>query len=342
MTILNIPDHESRRVLGGLLVFWAALTPALGQDTPASTSKTLSTVRDTAGMFGAEAVQKAKARLQKIEQTYHVPTVVESDEFASVEAPIETVALRRARATGFEGIFILLERKERKLAVKVTPRFTGILDKADTQAITNVFVEEFRKRRFDQGLERGVAEIESLLARAKSEGKTVAAASQEILVLRNQVRLTLGGARKILAGAEAKAKELGLMVNIAVVDDGGHLIAFERMDGARPASGSTATTKAVTAATVRAPTGPVPSGTTSPDPLLNISLQNAAAASGGKLTTLLGGVPVVVEGQVIAGVGVDGGTGEQDAQVARAGIEGLLVELEGRAPAPKEEPAAEK
>ncbi len=341
MTILNLPDSRSCRALGGLLVLWAGLTPALGQDMPASTAQTLSTVRDTAGMFDAEAVQKAKAQLQKIEQTYHVPTVVESDDFASVEEPIETVALRRARATGFEGIFILLAKKERKLAVKVTPRFTGILGKADTQAITNVFVEEFRRGHFDQGLERGVAEIERLLARAKLEGKT-ATASQEPLVLRNQVRLTLGGARKILAGAEAKAKELGLKVNIAVVDDGGHLIAFERMDGAQPASGFTATTKAVTAATVRASTGTVPSGTTSLDPLLNISLQNAAAASGGKLTTLLGGVPVVVEGQVIAGVGVDGGTGEQDAQVTRAGIEGLLVELEGRAAAPKEEPAAKK
>ena len=47
-------------------------------------------------------------------------------------------------------------------------------------------------------------------------------------------------------------------MNIAVVDDGGHLIAFARMDGARPASGYTANTKAVTAATFRQPTGPSP------------------------------------------------------------------------------------
>jgi glc operon protein GlcG len=117
---------------------------------------------------------------------------------------------------------------------------------------------------------------------------------------------------------------MNLKVNIAVVDDGGHLLAFARMDGARPASGYTALTKAVTAATFRAATGPVPPGTTSPDPLLNLSLQNAAAASGGKVTTLFGGVPVVVEEQIIGAVGVGGATGEQDAQIARAGIEALV------------------
>ena len=164
------------------------------------------------------------------------------------------------------------------------------------------------------------------------------------LVVRNQVRLTLAGARAIIAGAEAKAQAMGLKVNIAVVDDGGHLIAFERMDGARPASVYTAMTKATTAATFRQPTGPLPPGTSNPDPLLNLSLQNAAAASGGKITTLYGGVPVVVDGQVIGGVGVGGGTGEQDAQVARAGIAGVArsdsaadgaVSTSGRSEQPK-------
>ena len=51
------------------------------------------------------------------------------------------------------------------------------------------------------------------------------------LIARNQVRLTLAGARAIIAGAEAKAQAMGVKENIAVVDDGGHLIAFERMEG---------------------------------------------------------------------------------------------------------------
>jgi glc operon protein GlcG len=120
---------------------------------------------------------------------------------------------------------------------------------------------------------------------------------------------------------------LQLKVNIAVVDDGGHLIAFERMDGARPASGYTAITKATSAATMRQPSGPLPAGVANPDPHLNISLQHAAAASGGKITTLLGGVPLAVDGQVIGALGVGGATGEQDAQIARAGAQALTDQL---------------
>ena len=57
---------------------------------------------------------------------------------------------------------------------------------------------------------------------------------------------------------------MNLKMNIAVVDDGGHLLAFDRMDGARPASGYTSLTKAITAATFRQPTGPIPAGTANP------------------------------------------------------------------------------
>src|SRR5688572_13321359 len=119
---------------------------------------------------------------------------------------------------------------------------------------------------------------------------------------------------------------MNLNVNIAVVDDGGHLIAFARMDGARPASIYTAITKATAAATLRQPTGTLPAGG-EPDLQLNLSLEHTAAASGGKVTTLFGGVPVEVEGQVIGAVGVGGGTGKQDAEIARAGIARLIAEL---------------
>ena len=188
--------------------------------------------------------------------------------------------------------------------------------------------------------------IGEVLAKAKADGKFgglaegpgrgEGQASASPLVVRDQVRLNLAGARRIIAGAEAKASALGVKVNIAVVDDGGHMLSFARMDGARPASGYTATTKAVTAATFRQATGPIPPGSSSPDVLLNLSLQNAAAASGGKLTTLYGGVPVVVDGQIIGAVGVGGGTGEQDAIVARGGIDAFLAELQAK---PKAEPA---
>ena len=147
------------------------------------------------------------------------------------------------------------------------------------------------------------------------------------LVTRERVQLNLAGAEIIIAAARQQAAAAGLKLNIAVVDDGGHLLAFARMDGARPASAYTALTKAVTAATFRQETGPLPLKG-EPDLLLNLSLQNAALAGGGKLTTLKGGVRVVVDGQVIGGVGIGGGTGEQDAGAARAGIEALLSALQ--------------
>jgi glc operon protein GlcG len=147
------------------------------------------------------------------------------------------------------------------------------------------------------------------------------------LVTRGRVQLNLAGAELIIAAAKQKGAAIGTKMNIAVVDDGGHLLAFARMDGARPASGYTALTKAVTGATFRQETGPRPV-TGEPDILLNLSLQNAAQASGGKVTTLKGGVPVIVDGQVIGAVGVGGGTGEQDAEVAKAGIQAFQEALD--------------
>ena len=168
--------------------------------------------------------------------------------------------------------------------------------------------------------------IVSRLAVVWSVCAAVGADAQEAkppLVTRGRVELNLAGAEAVLAGAKAKAAEMGLKDNIAVVDAGGHLIAFARMDGARPASGQTALTKATAAATFRQETGPLPARG-EPDLLLSLSLPAAAAASGGRLTPLKGGVPIVVDGQVIGAVGVGGGTGEQDAEVARAGIQRLL------------------
>ena len=80
------------------------------------------------------------------------------------------------------------------------------------------------------------------------------------LVAPGRVELTLSGASTIILHARRQAESMGLKVNITVVDDGGHPIAFARMDGARPASIYTSMTKAIAAATLRQPTGPVPPG----------------------------------------------------------------------------------
>jgi glc operon protein GlcG len=168
----------------------------------------------------------------------------------------------------------------------------------------------------------------ALLLVNASHAKSAESEGTPDLVRRDRVELTLEGAELIMKQAQAKARSIGKNVNIAIVDNGGHPVLFARMNQARPASSYTATTKAIAAATLRAPTGPFKNPAGEADTLLNLALQNAAGDAGGRMTSLFGGVPIVVEGQVIGAVGVGGGTGEEDAEIAKAGIEALLKKLD--------------
>ena len=123
-------------------------------------------------------------------------------------------------------------------------------------------------------------------------------------------KLTNAGARRIIRAAAAKAEEIGKPQCIAIVDDGGNLLAFMRMDGAFALSTDTAIAKAVTAAIYRAPTGEMADG---PDIRLAIATQ-------GKRINLPGGLPIIVDGQCVGGVGIGSGTGEQDRICANAGL----------------------
>ncbi|MBA4192000.1 MAG: hypothetical protein C0467_28810 [Planctomycetaceae bacterium] len=180
----------------------------------------------------------------------------------------------------------------------------------------------FQKLRLRKGAMR-LSRISIVLVGLVAISSPATAQEKKPLVTRDRVQLNLAGAEAVLEAAKKKAAALGLKCNIAVVDDGGHLLAFARMDGARPASAATALTKAVSAATFRQETGTLPAKG-EPDVLLSLGIQNA---SGGKITTLKGGVPIVIDGQVVGAVGVGGGTGEQDAEVAKAGIQAILDEL---------------
>lgn len=340
----TIPS-SSRRWAAAFLTVAAFGSEARAQGTPARepvpiAAAPVSDVRDTAGLFGEEAVAKAKERLQQVERAYRVPVVIETLDTLG-GAVLTDVATRHARREVGQGVFILLVKREAKTEMLVSREFASLFSSPLKETVRLAFNHQFARSRFDEGLRDGIQEIETILSQAKTEGKLplhdatarMTAGPSPALVLRNQVRLTLAGARRVVEGAEAGATALGIKVNVAVVDDGGHLLTFERMDGARPASGYTAMTKATTAATFRAATGPLTlPGASAPDPLLNLSLQNAAAASGGKLTTLHGGLPILVEGQVIGGVGVGGGSGEQDAVVARAGIDAFLADLPAAKP----------
>ena len=138
-------------------------------------------------------------------------------------------------------------------------------------------------------------------------------------MIRQAPKLTHKGARAVLEAAEAKAREIGVPQCIAVVDEGGHLLAFSRMDGGKISSVRVAITKAVSAATRRSPSGPIPSAEDS-SLLLSIGLP---LATGGTVTPISGGVPLVAEGQVVGGIGVSSGTEQQDVDCAEAGAAAL-------------------
>ncbi len=135
------------------------------------------------------------------------------------------------------------------------------------------------------------------------------------LVSHNHPKLTLEGARAVLAAAQRHAEQMRCPVNIAVVDDGAHLLAFERMDGAKPASIAIALVKAQAAAMRRTATGPAMAGDQVNVPL-SIGL---ATASPSEQTPIRGGVPLTVDGEVVGAIGVSAGTEDQDAEIARAG-----------------------
>ncbi|HXC32418.1 MAG TPA: heme-binding protein [Verrucomicrobiae bacterium] len=135
-------------------------------------------------------------------------------------------------------------------------------------------------------------------------------------VTHHHSKLTLEGAEAIVAAAKAQAARMNVPMNIAVVDDGGHLLAFARMDGAKPASIDIAINKAVAAAIRRQNTGPARSGN-EVSVLLSLGL---AIGSRARQTPIRGGLMLEVNGECVGGIGVSAGTEDEDTEVARAGV----------------------
>lgn len=119
---------------------------------------------------------------------------------------------------------------------------------------------------------------------------------------------------RLLAAARQNAQIHQWQVTIAVVDDGGHPLALERMDGCAPASAYIAVEKARSAALGRRETR---------DYEQMVNGGRTAFVTAPMLTSLEGGVPLRVDGQVVGAIGVSGVKPEQDAQVAKAGAAAL-------------------
>jgi len=124
--------------------------------------------------------------------------------------------------------------------------------------------------------------------------------------------LTLDGAKHVIAAVEAQAEKNHVGCNIAVVDDGGNLVAFHRVDPTFPAGARVSIGKARTAALFRQPTRNFEEIITQKGRTSMIALDD--------FTPLEGGVPLVVAGQIVGAVGVSGAaSADQDEQFAEAG-----------------------
>jgi uncharacterized protein GlcG (DUF336 family) len=137
-------------------------------------------------------------------------------------------------------------------------------------------------------------------------------------------KLTLNDARLVLDGAEARAKAIGVDMDIAVVDDGGHLLAFIRMDNARVTSIDVAISKAFTAACARRATHEYAAVAGAGGPAFGIHVSNQ-----GRFMIVGGGLPIFINGVIAGGIGCSSGSPEQDREVAQAGIDHLLQVLVG-------------
>lgn len=128
-------------------------------------------------------------------------------------------------------------------------------------------------------------------------------------------RLDIADARCILQGAADHCAVIGVPQCTAVVDDAGVLIAFERLDGGKVSSVSIALDKAFTAAAARNTTAFYGDDGNPGSPTWRINGTN-----GGRFSTIGGGIPVIVDGAVVGGIGVSSGTAAQDIEVAEAAL----------------------
>ena len=140
--------------------------------------------------------------------------------------------------------------------------------------------------------------------------------------MRKSIKLELSEARQMAAAALKKAAEIGVPETVCIVDDGGYPLVLERMDGARVTGPQIAWNKAFTAAGHKRSThlfNAPPSGPALPgNEAFGIQLSFE-----GKFAIFVGGYPIVVEGEVVGGVGLSGGNGEQDTKCGVAALQAL-------------------
>jgi uncharacterized protein GlcG (DUF336 family) len=140
--------------------------------------------------------------------------------------------------------------------------------------------------------------------------------------VRPAFKLELSEARAMVQAALVKARDIGVAQTVCVVDEGGYPLALERMDGARITGPQIAWNKAFTAAGHKRSThlfNTPPGGPALP----GNEAFGIQWSFEGRFAVFVGGFPVVVEGEVVGGVGLSGGNGEQDTQCGLAALQAL-------------------
>ncbi|MQB07265.1 heme-binding protein [Agrobacterium tumefaciens] len=135
-------------------------------------------------------------------------------------------------------------------------------------------------------------------------------------------RLSLEDARVLIAGARQRAEDIGVPMCIAITDESGQLIAFERMDGGKITSTVIAQDKAYTAAGAKRTTESYGVASQPGSPAYGIN-----SAVGGRILVVAGGLPVIVDSDVVGGIGLSSGTPAQDTECAQAGIDFFMASL---------------
>ncbi len=153
-----------------------------------------------------------------------------------------------------------------------------------------------------------LAVVAAITAALLTVAPTVVQAQTQVRPVR---MIALDGAQKALTAAMAEARKQNWGVSIAVVDATGELVAFARLDGAPFSSADVARAKARTAARFRRPTKSFDS---------TLTAGRLAILGLDGVTPVEGGVPIIINGEVVGAVGVSGVTSAQDAQVATAGV----------------------
>ncbi|MDR7236859.1 GlcG/HbpS family heme-binding protein [Neobacillus drentensis] len=145
--------------------------------------------------------------------------------------------------------------------------------------------------------------------------------------MKSALKLELEEAKLMIEAAKKKSEEINVLETIAIVDDGGNLLALERMNGARITGPEISIAKAYTAAGHKRsthlfnkePNGPALPGNEA------FGIQQMLP---GKFAIFVGGFPIVVDGEVVGGIGVSGGNGEQDTAVGTAALKALQSYVE--------------